>query len=177
MTEINKEFGYYGTMSKWFEDQHQLDSIWDVTVKRLQQLYPNKTNEEIMELLNSATGRHLADEILDGPASITYAIAMMKIAMLTKIRMGKWWAYHYNVIPVLPPIDKRELYKSAIKNEMRKRYVKDLMIEIIGCNFADVWQTPEMWLNADYTTTKELEIMWGYIQEKLSKKGKKKWTH
>ena len=173
MTEINKEFGYYGTMSKWFEDLHQVDSIWDMTVKRLQQLYPDKTNEEILELLNSATGRHLADEILDGPASITYAIAMMKIAMLTKIRMGKWWAYHYNVIPVLPPIDKRELYKSAIKNEMRKKYVKDLMIKTIGCNIADVWQTPEMWLNADYTTTKELEIMWGYIQEMQTKKGGK----
>ena len=46
------------------------------------------------------------------------------------------------------------------------------MIDVIGCNNDDVWQTPEMWLKADDTTAKDLEIMWGYIQEKLSKRGK-----
>lgn len=173
MMQINKDYGYYGTMNNWFDDQKHVDSIWDVTVKRLAQLYPDKTEDEIIEFLNASAGRHLADEIIDGPASITYAIAMMKVAMLTKIRLGKWWAYHYNVIPVLPPIDKRILYISAIKNEMHKKYVKELMIDAIGCKDDDVWQSPEMWLNADNTTTKELEIMWGYIQEMLKKKGKK----
>lgn len=172
MIEINKDFGYYGTMHNWFDDEQHVDSIWDVTVKRLQQLYPEKSEEDIIEFLNCSAGRHLAEEIIDGPASITYAIAMMKIALLNKIKLGRWWAFHYNIIPVLPPIDKKALYISAIKNEMRKKYVRELMIDVIGCNNDDVWQTPEMWLKADDTTAKDLEIMWGYIQEKLSKRVK-----
>ena len=56
---------------------------------------------------------------------------------------------------------------------MKKKSIRKLMIEEIGCNENSAWPEPETWINAENVPTKELEMMWQYIQQKLQTKGKK----
>ena len=55
---------------------------------------------------------------------------------------------------------------------MRKKSIRDLIANTVGCGAGQVYETPEIWLESEYTTVKELIIMWNFIQEKLAK-GKK----
>lgn len=170
MVEINKKFGFYGTIKNQF-DTDSTKRIWDVAVKKLTEMYPNKTQDEIIEFLNARTGRHFADELLNEPQDITMGVVMIKIAMLNKLKMAPWWSYHYDVKPVAV-VDRLILFKAAIKYEMRKKSIRDLIANTVGCGAGQVYETPEIWLESEYTTVKELIIMWNFIQEKLTK-GKK----
>ena len=167
MVEINKKFGFYGTIKNQF-DTDSTKRIWDVTVKKLTEMYPNKTQDEIIEFLNARTGRHFADELLSEPQDITMGVVMIKIAMLNKLKMAPWWSYHYDIKPVAV-VDRLILFKAAIKYEMRKKSIRDLIASTVGCGAGQVYETPEIWLESEYTTVKELIIMWNYIQEKLTK--------
>ena len=169
MGEINKKFGFYGTIKSCF-DKDSTERIWDVTVKKLREMYPNKTEDEIIEFLNARTGRHFADELLDEPEDVrTMGYIMVKVAMLNKLKMAPWWSYHYDIKPVAV-IDRVPLFKAAIKYEMRKKSIRDLVASVVACETDQVWTTPEIWLESEHTTVKELIIMWGYIQEKLNKR-------
>lgn len=171
MGEINKKFGFYGTINDQF-DKDSTERIWGVTVKKLCEMYPDKTEDEIIEFLNDKTGRHFADELLDEPEDVlTMGYIMVKIAMLNKLKMAPWWSYHYGVKP-MAVIDRVPLFKSAIKYEMRKKSIRDLVASVVGCGTDQVWATPEIWLESEHTTVNELIIMWGYIQEKLNKGAK-----
>jgi len=173
MSEINKQFGFYGTINNQF-DEDSTKRIWDVTVKKLVEMYRNKTEDEIIDFLNSTTGRHFADELLDEPEDVlTMGYIMVKIAMLNKLKLAPWWAYHNDIKPTAV-IDRIPLYKAAIKYEMRKKKIRELVASCVGCGAGQVWETPEMWLESENTTANELVIMWGYIQEKLNK-GKGTW--
>ena len=165
--EINKQFGFYGTVKNQF-DTDSTKRIWDVTVKKLTEMYPNKTQDDIIEFLNARTGRHFADELLSGPDQGNLGYVLVKIAMLNKLKMAPWWSYHYDVKPVAV-VDRVPLYKAAIKYAMRKKFIRDLVADTVGCGVGTVWETPEMWLESENTTVQELVIMWGYIQEKLTK--------
>ena len=165
MTEINKQFGFYGTIKNQF-NQEDTKKVWDLMVKKLTEIYPEKPQEEIIDMLNARTGRQLADEIIDEHIGKV----MMQIALLNKLKMAKWWAYHYDIGPVPAPVNKKMLYKTAIKGQMKKAWVKDLMKDVLGCNHDRVWYDPELWVNADSTTTQELETMWAYIQVELTKR-------
>ena len=168
MGEINKKFGFYGTINNRF-DEDSTKRIWDVTVKKLCEMYPNKTEDEIIEFLNAKTGRHFADELLDEPEDVlTMGYIMVKIALLNKLKMAPWWSYHYDVKPVAV-IDRVPLYKAAIKHEMRKKSIRELVAVTVGCGAGQVYETPEIWLESDHTTVKDLIIMWGFIQERLTK--------
>lgn len=169
MVEINKKFGFYGTVRTQF-DVDRTDMIWFVVLKRLCGLYTNKPQEEIIELLNAKAGRHFADELLDMPEPVSIGVVMMRIAMLNKLKMAKWWAYHHGVLPAVSVLDKRMLLRTAIKSEMRKKEIRKLAASILGCDEDEVWKTPEMWLDAENTETQELELMWCHIQEKLTSK-------
>lgn len=171
MIEINKEFGFYGTIKNSF-DEESTNNIWDVMVKRLVGLYPEKTEDEIIEFLNSKAGRHLADQMLDGPEPKTLGVVMIKIAMLHKLKLAEFWSLHTGDALTQPFIDKRLLYKAAIHYEMRKPKVQDLIRKIIGCENNTVYATPGIWLNSEHTSVRELETMWGYIQERLTKRNK-----
>ena len=171
MGEINKKFGFYGTINNRF-DKDSTERIWDVTVKKLREMYPNKTEDEIIEFLNDKAGRHFADELLDEPEDVlTMGYIMVKIAMLNKLKMAPWWSYHHDIKPVAV-IDRMPLFKAAIKNEMRKKKIRELVASCVGCGVGQVWETPEIWLESEHTTVSELIIMWGYIQEKLNKGAK-----
>lgn len=171
MAEINKKFGFYGTIRNQF-DEDSTKRIFDVTVKKLTEMYPNKTQDEIIEFLNAKAGRHFADELLDEPTNVlTMGYIMIKIALLNKLKMAPWWSYYYDVRPIAV-IDRVPLYKAAIKHEMRKKNIRDLVSVTVGCGVGNVYETPEIWLESDHTTVKELIIMWGYIQERLTKRNK-----
>lgn len=166
MTKINKQHGFYGVPAARYTSPDHRNAIWDVTVKRLGQIHPEKSADEILEFLNGRAGRHLADEILDGPGTLSYGVAM-----LNKLKMVKWWAYHTGTTPRPITVDKRMLYRSAIKNEMRNRRIRKLVESALACAQDDVWQTPEMWLKSDLTGHDELEMMWTQIQQELKTKG------
>jgi hypothetical protein len=171
MTDINKEYGFYGTVKNSFDEQ-STNNIWDVIVKRLIELYPEKTEENILEFLNGKAGRHLADTLLDVPEPRMLGLVMMKIAMLHRLKLAEFWNFHTGETITQQPIDKRLLYKAAIHYEMRKPNVQELIRKIIGCENNTVYDTPGKWINSEYTTIKELESMWGYIQERLNKRHK-----
>ena len=171
MTTINKQHGFYGALAARYASPDHQNAIWDITVKRLGQICPEKSADEILEFLNGRAGRHLADEILDGPGILSYGVAMLRVAMLNKLKMAKWWAYHTGATPRPIAVDKRMLYRSAIKNEMRNRRIRKLVDGALACAQDDVWQTPEMWLKSDPTGLDELELMWEQIQQELITKG------
>ena len=171
MTTINKQHGFYGALVAHYASPDHRNAIWDITVKRLEQIHPEKSDDEIMEFLNGRAGRHLADEIFDVPGTLSYGVAMLRVAMLNKLKMAKWWAYHTGITPRPITVDKRMLYRSAIKNEMRNRCIRKLVEGALACAQDDVWQTPEMWLKSDLTGLDELELMWTQIQQELKTKG------
>lgn len=171
MTEINKKFGFYGTIRCSF-DEKETNTIWDTTINRLNGLYTNKTENEIIEMLNSKAGRYLADELLDSPEPKILGLVMIKIAMLNRLKLADYWAAFYDYTPILAPMNEQLLYKTALNAEMKKKDIKELMAHILGCKTDAVWNTPKTWLDSEFTTTRELKIMWGYIQEKLTKRNK-----
>ncbi|MBR4507025.1 MAG: hypothetical protein IKP24_00650 [Alphaproteobacteria bacterium] len=171
MVDINKEHGFYGTVKCSFDEQ-ATKNIWDVMVKRLVELYPEKTENDILDFLNGRAGRHLADRLLDVPEPGMLGLVLMKIAMLHKLKLAEFWDFHTDNTVKQQPIDKRLLYKAAIHYEMRKPNVQELIRKIIGCDNNTVYDTPGKWINSEYTTIKELETMWGYIQERLTKRHK-----
>ncbi len=91
MTTINKQHGFYGALAAHYGSTDHRNAIWDITVKRLGQIHPEKSADEILEFLNGRAGRHLADEIFDGVGSLSYGVAMLRVAMLNKLKMAKWW--------------------------------------------------------------------------------------
>ena len=171
MTTINKQHGFYGALAAHYGSPDHRNAIWGITVKRLGQIHPEKSADEILEFLNGRAGRHLADEIFDGPGTLSYGVAMLRVAMLNKLKMAKWWAYHTGTTPRSITVDRRMLYRSAIKNEMRNRCIRKLVEGALACAQDDVWQTPEMWLKSDLTGLDELELMWTQIQQELKTKG------
>lgn len=164
--EINKKYGFYGAMRSRFSREIELERIWETTLARLTQMYPEKTQDDIITFLNSTAGRHLADELMDfnGPM---FSVVMLRIAMLNKLSMMQWWAYYQGVAPVPAPLNKRLLYKSAIKHAMRKKNVKKLMLDLLNCKNDMVWKNVEMWVDSDSVKTTDLELIWRYIQQEL----------
>lgn len=171
MKDINTQFGFYGTIKTVFDDM-ATKNIWDVMVKRLVGLYPEKTENEIIELLNSKAGRHLADTILDIPEPKSIGMAMIRVAMMHRLKLLDFWNYYTGEELKQEPIDKNLLYKAAIHYEMRKPKVQKLIREVIGCDKDTIYDTPGKWINSEYTTVKELETMWGFIQERITKRKK-----
>ena len=171
MTTINKQHGFYGALAARYDSPVHRQEIWDIAIKRLGQIHSEKSAAEIVDFLNSRTGRHLADEIFDGPGTLSHGVAMLRMAMLNRLKMAKWWAHYSGTTLHTAPVDKRMLYRSAIKNEMRNRQIRKLIEDALACTHDEVWQTPEMWLKSDLTGLDELEMMWGHIQQHLKTKG------
>ena len=171
MGSVNKKFGFYGTVNNEFDDE-TTERIWNLMMTKLKEMYPNKSEDELVEFLDSRTGRHFADDLLSDPQGITMGVLMLKIAMLNKLKMAPWWGYYNDITPAVAVLDKKVLFRSAIKHEMRKKEIKELVTTVVGCGLDKVWQTPEMWLESEYTTAQEMHLMWGYIQDVLNKRTK-----
>lgn len=166
MTEkdINKKFGFYGTVKSTVGSTQATKKIWDAMVTRLVQMYPEKPIQEIYEFLNSRTGRHFADHLLDMCGMKPHTpLIIMRIAMLNKMKMAHWWAHFYDVIPPTNPIEYRFLYKLAIKKYICKDDIKEAVKHLLACDL----MTPEEWLEAVTTTEEELKMVWGYLQSKF----------
>ena len=97
---------------------------------------------------------------------------LLGIAMLNKLKMAPWWGYYNGITPAVAVLDKSVLFRAAIKHEMRKKEIRELVASVVGCGLDKVWQTPEMWLESEHTTTQEMHLMWGYIQDVLNKRTK-----
>ena len=171
MGSVNKQFGFYGTVNNEFDDE-TTERIWNLMMTKLKEMYPNKQEDELVEFLDSRVGRHFADDLLSDPKGITMGVLMLKIAMLNKLKMAPWWGYYNGITPAVAVLDKSVLFRSAIKHEMRKKEIRELVATVVGCGMDKVWQTPEMWLDSENTTTQEMHLMWGYIQDKLNKRTK-----
>ena len=56
MTTINKQHGFYGALAAHYDSPDHRNAIWDITVKRLGQIHPEKSADEILEFLNGPAG-------------------------------------------------------------------------------------------------------------------------
>ncbi len=167
--EINKDWGFWGTVTNYAETEQQVQDIWDATLARLGELYPQKKDNEIIEFLNSRSGRHFADSLLDNKSGFHLGLTMMKIALLNKIKMLPWWN-HYNDVPTIQSTKTNEilLYKSALRGVMNIPKIDALMRDMTGCNVrTPFWEHPEQWVNSVNTTIQELKNMWSIIQKEL----------
>ena len=167
MVDINKEHGFYGTVKCSFDEQ-ATKNIWDVMVKRLVELYPEKTENDILDLLNGRAGRHFADELLDMPGETSMTLVLMRIALLSRLSLRKWIFFKEELAEVLPPVNIKMVYRSAIKLKMmEKESINRLVKKELGCAFDSIWPSADLWLNAENVPLKELETMWQLIQHEL----------
>lgn len=169
MTKINKQFGFYGTIKDESFEQKDVDTIWDLINKKLVEIYPEKTEDDIVEFLNSRIGRHFADYLVDSPKGPSAHVTMWRISTLNRLKVDKYWEWFHDGELKPKTLCKSLLYKNALKNQIKKKKPRELMIKVLGCGTDQVWKTPEMWLDSFLTTASELETMWLYVQEILKK--------
>ena len=164
--EINKKFGFWGTIKIYAETEKITRNIWMLALKRIKGLYPEKTEEEIVDFLNSRYGRHFADSLVDAAGDFNLGLLMMRIAMLNKIKFSDWWAWYYGVARPKLPIDSAYLYRTAIKAVLVREDVQKEIKQLLNCEKDPVWKDPETWLYSEFTTANDLEKMWAYLQQK-----------
>lgn len=167
---INKKFGFWGTIKCHTQDATKITNIWNLTMAKLMELYPKKTEQDIAEFLNSCVGRHFADSLVDNPDGFNHGLIMIKIAMLNKLKMNPWLMATRTGLFAHPGImDDRPLYIAAIKSQKNNKQARAIMCDMIGCNTAQpVWSTPEQWLESENVSTQELKDLWAIIQTKVT---------
>ena len=171
MKTSNKEFGFYGVMNCFF-DGESTENIWILMMKKLKDLYPYKTDDDLVKFLDSRPGRHLAHDLLGDSKEISLGTLMVKIALLNQTELSTSWLYYHMGNPIPAPVNKKFVYKNAIECHIKKPDIKKLMFDLLEYQDTNTQQDLKAWLEADSTTAQELEIMWGQIHEKLSKRKK-----
>jgi len=166
---INKQFGFWGTLKCHAKDTKELTDIWNAITVKLMELYPEKTEQDIVDFLNSRCGRHFADNLLDNPSGFIYNLILIKITMLNKIKMNPWMMATCTGIFAHPGIvNERPLYMAALKSVKNNKKARAIMCDMIGCNTAcPFWSTPEQWLESENVSTQELKDLWAIIQAKV----------
>ena len=166
--DINQEYGFYGTMKNRFDNLEDVKTIHQTAFNRIKQIYPELKDEAITEMLNGRAGRHFADELLDMPGEISMTLVLMRIALLSRLSLRKWMYFNDGLAEVLPPVDMKQVYRTAIKLKMMEKTSIDRLVrKELGCAFDSIWPSAELWLNAENVPLKELETMWQLIQREL----------
>jgi len=166
--DINQEYGFYGTMKNRFDNPEDVKTIHQTAFNRIKQIYPELKDEAITEMLNGRAGRHFADELLDMPGEISMTLVLMRIALLSRLSLRKWMYFNDGLAEVLPPVDMKQVYRTAIKLKMMEKASIDRLVrKELGCAFDSIWPSAELWLNAENVPLKELETMWQLIQREL----------
>lgn len=166
--DINQEYGFYGTMKNRFDNPEDVKTIHQTAFNRIKQIYPELKDEAITEMLNGRAGRHFADELLDMPGEISMTLVLMRIALLSRLSLRKWMYFNDGLAEVLPPVDMKQVYITAIKLKMMEKTSIDRLVrKELGCAFDSIWPSAELWLNAENVPLKELETMWQLIQREL----------
>ena len=166
--DINQEYGFYGTMKNRFDNPEDVKTIHQTAFNRIKQIYPELKDEAITEMLNGRAGRHFADELLDMPGEISMTLVLMRIALLSRLSLRKWMYFNDGLAEVLPPVDMKQVYRTAIKLKMMEKTSIDRLVrKELGCAFDSIWPSAELWLNAENVLLKELETMWQLIQREL----------
>lgn len=91
-TQTHNNIGYYKVLKDHYTETRYIDAVWDITLKRMRDIYPQKSVKEILAFLDSESGTQLATNLLDGPGCLTYAVVMIRIALLTKQSLADLWA-------------------------------------------------------------------------------------
>lgn len=162
--EINKQWGFYGTVKNTVRTQKATQEIWDAMVKRITDLYPEHNIEMIYNMLNSPVGRHLADDVLDFSNKPLAEVVCFRIYNLNRLSLAPWWAYYKHAKTPMPKIDRRYLYRNALSNLVKHPVIREAMQDALGTGPV----TPEAWLDSPDTSVTEFQLMWNCI-EKLSK--------
>ena len=166
--DINQEYGFYGTMKNRFDNLEDVKTIHQTAFNRIKQIYPELSDTAISEMLNGRAGRHFADELLDMPGETSMTLVLMRIALLSRLSLRKWIFFKEELAEVLPPVNIKMVYRSAIKLKMMEREsINRLVKKELGCAFDSIWPSADLWLNAENVPLKELETMWQLIQHEL----------
>ncbi len=166
---INKEWGFYGTIKNQFEVPRDAIAAWNLMVCQLGNLYPNKTNEEIIEFLNSTVGRHLADYLADRMNGGGIGKLSDIIIRLNLLTMGKWWDSFNGKDSRQPKPSMLLLYRNALAHIMKNKTIKQEIDIMLGINKTSLWPNADAWLKCDYTTAEEIKYMWMHLQSKFPK--------
>ncbi len=169
METKNKQYGFYGVINCFFDDE-STQNIWTLMTKKLQELYPNKTEEELVSFLEARPGRHFAHQLLGDSKETSLGAAMLKIALLKQIDLSSSWMYYHMGCDDPAPVNKQSVYKNAIECHIKKPHIKQLMFDLLEYQNNSTTQDLKTWLEAESTTAQDLEVMWWQIQEKLTKR-------
>lgn len=155
----NPQWGFFGTIQKSINSIKRTERIWDAAVKRLQELHPDKSGNEIVEFLDSRVGRHFADSIVNDKNKLSASVIELRVSMLNRLNTIPWWNYFSNKKPMPQKIDKKALYRCALRHEMNSPENRNTMTEILGDKNIDL----NKWLESEQTTENEMLLMWASL--------------
>lgn len=156
---MNPQGGFFGTIQRNTCNTKSTEKIWISAVKRLQKLYPNKSEKEIVEFLDSRVGRHFADSIVDSAGKLSALVIELRVSMLNKLNTIPWWNYFSDKKSRPQKIDKKALYRCALRYEMNCQAKQNIMTEILGDKNIDL----NKWLESEHTTENEMFMMWASL--------------
>lgn len=168
--KTNKEWGFWGTIKQAAKTDEQITNLFNITLCRLRELYPDKGDDFFVEFLNSRAGRHFADYLLDNPGRFNFGVVAMKIAMLNKVSMKQWLTCYWLGAPgQVGTVNRPLLYRAALRSMMQFPDIYEKMRDMVGCNLEKpVWETPEQWIDSENVTAEELKTLWLEIQDKVA---------
>ena len=84
----NTEYGFYGTVRNSLDVDTAAKKIWDRMFKALAKRFPKYKAEQIRDFLDSAPGRHFADELADTARPDNSEAGLLKA--IPKVAAAKW---------------------------------------------------------------------------------------
>ncbi len=143
-TEINTEYGFWGTMANHIDNDADLKQIWDSAVRKILQTKSKADTSYACEFLNSRVGRHLADSLIDVSKETTTAGMVAEIIKLTTYKMAVWHDWFADRPVLKHPCNMRIIYISAIRGAIMGDAAKSKLTAALG----DGWASIEHWMIA-----------------------------
>ncbi len=163
----NHEMGFFGTIQTYTKNASFAMTVWDVAIRILKDMYPNRDDGEIKTLLSSRIGRHFADSLVDGVRPSDTGKITTRLLSKTKLCLDTWWEYFEDakIIPVRPNM--QSLYLHALINLANNPEIHQAMNIAIGASNNSVWKDALVWLKSGEATTTELSRLWKQMQTKF----------
>jgi hypothetical protein len=94
----NTDWGFYGTINTAIGFKEKTtDKIWNAMAGKIKALYPQCTDEQAVDFLDSRIGRHLADDIGVNIGNRKSTKILLAIKNMPTEYMGKWWQYYNSI--------------------------------------------------------------------------------
>jgi len=88
----NPEWGFYGTIRTALRDDNaKALEIWNAMVRKIKELCPKESDDEIRGLLDSRIGRHLADEVGVNQGMRRPSFIHAAINEMSEYELNTWW--------------------------------------------------------------------------------------